>query len=214
MRVFRILLLCLWLGALGPAATSTEIRPVDEAGKDPSFQAFRTRLQEILQKRDAAALKPIIDPPITFTYGGGDPGWKGFSKLWRLEQSDSKLWPLMQRVLSLGGAFQQDGTFVAPYVTGRWPKDVDVYTNGAILGEHVNVRESPAAGSRVVANLSYEVVGVVRDPRPPEDWARIKLPDGRIGYVAAQYFWSPLDYRAYFSKESGQWRLTVFVAGD
>jgi hypothetical protein len=47
----------------------------------------------------------------------------------------------------------------------------------------------------VVASLSFDVVA-------------------RRGYVAAAYLRSPIDYRAGLVRESGQWRLALFVAGD
>jgi hypothetical protein len=34
------------------------------------------------------------------------------------------------------------------------------------------------------------------------------------GFVALQYIRSPVDYRAYFQKSGGRWRMTLFIAGD
>ncbi len=208
------LLMVGFLTALALAAPLGKLMPVDEAPKNPSFLAFRTRLLEIVKRQDAAALEPIIDPHITYTYGGGEPGWKGFRQYWKLDQPGSELWPLLEHVLNHGGGFQKDGSFAAPYVTAIWPDDLEPYGYGAIMGEHVRVRARPAADAPVVGELSYDLVVVDRKKRWTKGWVPVQLAGGGTGYVSARYFSSPVDYRAYFSQKSGQWRMTVFVAGD
>lgn len=68
----------------------------------------------------------------------------------------------------------------------------------------------------IVGTLSYQVVEVVKgSPRSvEEEWIKINLPQGGQGFVSRQFFGTPVDYRAHFSKESGSWRMTVFVRGD
>lgn len=43
---------------------------------------------------------------------------------------------------------------------------------------------------------------------------QVKLRDGRKGYIASRYVRSPVDYRAFLTREGGRWRMTLFVAGD
>ena len=52
------------------------------------------------------------------------------------------------------------------------------------------------------------------EPYAESEWTRIKLRDGRTGYISSRYVRSPIDYRAVFNKMDGRWRMTAFVAGD
>ncbi len=45
-------------------------------------------------------------------------------------------------------------------------------------------------------------------------WIGVTLKDGRRGYVAEQYIWSPVGYRAIFDKNNGKWTMTALIAGD
>jgi hypothetical protein len=73
----------------------------------------------------------------------------------------------------------------------------------------------------MITSLSYDIVLNVSGTDSPEPknkadpaWVRIRLPDGREGFVSAQFIRSPTDYRAGFKKTGGQWLLTHLVAGD
>ena len=46
------------------------------------------------------------------------------------------------------------------------------------------------------------------------EWTRIKLRDGRTGYISSRYVRGPVGYRAIFNKVDGRWRMAAFVAGD
>lgn len=208
---FRILLLALTLGTAVLAASLGVLEPVDEAGKDPSFLAFRTKLLAVVQKRDVAGLKAIVDAKIDYSFGADPPGWAGFKKFFEPERPDSEFWGELAKVLSHGGAFMKDGGFQAPYYSARWPDDLDPFQNGAILGEDVKIRAQADPGAKPVAELSYNLVEVAE--AGPE-WVKIKLPQGGVGYVARSDYGSPVDYRAFFEKTSGQWKMTTFIAGD
>ena len=73
----------------------------------------------------------------------------------------------------------------------------------------------------MIASLSYDIVlnlsgsdSPERKNRADSAWVRIRLPDGREGFVSAQFIRSPTDYRAGFKKTGGKWLLTHLVAGD
>lgn len=42
----------------------------------------------------------------------------------------------------------------------------------------------------------------------------VRTANGQEGWVRGSDVRSPIDYRAGFSKRSGQWKLEAFVAGD
>lgn len=204
-----LLILTLTLAVL--AASLGVLKPVDEAGKDPSFLAFRKKLVMVVQKRDVAGLKAVVDSKINYSFGADPAGWPGFKKFFEPERPDSEFWGELAKVLAHGGAFGKDGSFQAPYYSACWPETLDPFQYGAVLGEHVKARGKADAAAPPVGELSYNLVEVVE--AGPE-WNKIKLPQGGTGYVARSDYGSPVDYRAFFEKKAGQWKMTTFIAGD
>jgi hypothetical protein len=215
----RLLLFPLLVLALGvvtaSAAPPRKLLPVDEAAKDPSFFIFRAKLQEAVAKHDMDFLLSVVAADIQIGFGGDD-GIEAFKKAWTPEAKDSAMWPELARVLALGGKFIEGGQFQAPYVTAAWPEEFDAVEHVAIVGENVRVREKPDASSAVIASLSYDVVKMVESSGQVEKgpWSKIKLADGREGYVSDAFLGSGASLRAYFAKKNGAWKMTALVTGD
>jgi hypothetical protein len=74
------------------------------------------------------------------------------------------------------------------------------------------MRAKPDMKAAVIKTVSYEVLPIEYSQNM--QWTTIKLGNGKKGYIATQYMRSPIDYRAYFDKVNGTWKLTAFVAGD
>lgn len=206
----RSTFITLFLVAIALAASLGVLQPVDEASRDPSFLQFRTRLLETVRKKDVAGLKAVVDAKINYSFGDNEPGWAGFKKFHEPELPTSELWPSMTKVLTHGGAWVGQA-FQAPYVSARWPENLDPYRHGAILGKDVNVRAEPDPNAKPVGTLSYNLVEVVE--AAPEFY-KIKLPQGGTGYVSERFIEQPIGYRAYFEKKNGAWKMTTFIAGD
>lgn len=198
-------------------AAPRKLEPVDEAGKDPSFSKFRTQLRKIVARRDGKELLKHVSPDVKYDD-------KSFAEYWKLDEpTTSRVWVHLDRLLRRGGKLTQPGTFVAPYVWAGWPKDVGRLDYGVIVGENVNVRAQPDLKSSVLTGLSEEIValgdqGLVM-VEPDESWVQIKLPKPigrhRHGYVSGQYFASPIDFRAVFTRANdGTWKMTAFEAGE
>ncbi len=199
---------------MAPAQTPRKLPPVDEAAKDSSFFLFRSRLMEALIARDASQLIGFLSPKIQNNFGG-DGGIVEFKDQWKPDDKASALWTELGHVLSLGGTFFRDGSFASPYYYSTWPEDADPFEFVTIVGENVRVREKPDAGSAVIARLSFEMVLVEeQQDGSPDEWTKIKLPDGRKGFVASRFTGSGVGYRAVFAKKNGEWRMTAFIAGD
>jgi len=219
-RIFSTL--CL-LVLFASAAVSQEryVRPVDEAKKDASFLAFRTRLIAAAERKDAAYIFKILDRNITSSFGGHD-GIADFKEFWKINEKGSKFWGEFLRAIKNGGHFYQEGrvrTFTAPYSYSGFPEDLDSFEHSVIFGDKVNLRDAPRMDSKVIGSLSYNIVTIIGgEPEPgPEtdaDWYRIKTLGGKTGWMKAEYVRSPIDYRAGFQKKSGAWRMIFFVAGD
>jgi hypothetical protein len=201
------------------AGQSPTLFPVDEAARAPDFFAFRAQLLVAMARRDTTALLAVVAPEIRNTFGD-DNGVAAFRKRWRLEAPDSELWGALVEVLALGGSFENDSTFVAPYVFSRWPGDYDAFDYLAVIASNVRVRAEPSATARVLKHVTF--VLVKRAPGGASqltavkraEWEPIAVRSGQVGYVANQFVRSPVDYRAIFVRRSGRWTMITFIAGD
>lgn len=215
----RALLVALVL--LSPVVAHAEkLYPVDEARTRPDFLAFRERLKATVARRDSAALLQVIDPEIRVSFGV-ENGLQAFKKQWRPTDASSPLWRELGAVLSLGGAFDDQGAFWAPYVYSRWPEALDAFERAAVIREGVTVRSRPSSEAPILARLSYDIVKLGRGeplveahPNGPRTWRAIVTPRGQPGYVQSHLLRGPVNYRARFIKKGGQWRMELLVAGD
>jgi Bacterial SH3 domain len=212
--------------------TQQEIKlyPVDEGFQDRSFEIFREQLLEASRKHDSKFILSILDPDILNSYGG-DGGVEEFKVLWKIDQSDSKLWSVLSNILRMGGSFENEGgekRFCAPYVSSRWrevisqlPTNSDPLDYEAIIENNVDIRAAASSTAPVVASLSYDIVKVyakssVYDPTLIDSytWLKIATVNGKEGYVSDKYTRSPSDYHACFKKRADKWVMTALVAGD
>ncbi len=186
--------------------------PVDEAASVPAFFAFRARLQAAVARRDTAAVMAVLDKDVVLTFGG-DSGPEGFRRVWTPDAVDSALWETLATVLALGGTFDADGSFTAPYVFTQWPADKDVFDHVAVIGTGVRVRERPHAEGAILDTLDFAILETA-SAEAAEGWTAVKLAEDRIGYVDRRFVRSPIDHRIRFVRHGGGWRATFFVAGD
>lgn len=211
-------------GALAPSLASAaepaappephqppRVAPADEAPRDASLVAFRTRLLEAAARRDRQALLELLDPGVLSSFGG-EAGPAEFERFWKLDEPDSRVWSVLRDVVSRGGGFMEDGEFCAPYVYAKWPPDADPF-EGALVAEDVPIHSAQDRASPVLARRSYEIV-TLRGAEPEPTWYRVRTHDGIEGFVEASQLRSPADWRACFRKTAGGWRLTALVAGD
>jgi hypothetical protein len=214
------LLLAALLAAAPAAAQVAPLEPRDDGARDPSFLTFRGRLLEALAARDTTAVLAAFAPDARLSFGDAPAGPAGVRAVWlgTARYDGRSLWPTLARVVAMGSVRGPEGMLTAPYTYDGPPGDLDPFTHGAIVGEDVNVRATPSPAAETLTRLSYVVVPVVEwgyDEDPAARlWHRIRLEDGREGYVAGEFLWSPVDYRAGFEKRDGRWQIVFFVAGD
>ena len=218
MRTILVLLILVSASVSDVFGQVQKLYPIDEAAKDPTFFTFRARLVQAVQRRDSAYLLSIISPKIETSFGG-DGGIEEFKTMWKPERAQSEVWSELAKVLSLGGAFDKDGIFEAPYISAKWPETRDGFALGAIIGEKVRVRAAPQISSSIMRELAFDIVEVPEWDKnkargEKRDWIKVKLSDGQSGYVAEEFIRSPIDYRAGFAKQEGRWVMIFFIAGD
>lgn len=195
--------------------------PVDEAGSDASFKAFRQALLAAIGKHDAAFLEQSLASDIQV---GFDPdsgkGIAAFRMVWHPEKAESEIWHVLGDTLRLGGIFDADGSFSAPYVSSRFPDSLGEDAALFVVAIHskVPMRAKPREDAAIVEKLDYDILEVPEEEATTKDasgdWLHVKTASGHQGFVRANDVRSPLDYRATFEKRGGKWVLTSFVNGD
>jgi hypothetical protein len=194
---------------VGARDGSPRLLPVDEAPTNPGFLAYRAQLRTAVERRDIDALIEAADPGIRLGFDGS-----GGRDALRKEISERpELWDELRVVLANGGRFSTPASFAAPYVYASWPDPFDSFECAAVTGRNVRLRSAPGFDAAILASVSYAIVRVV-DRKDGEPWSRVRLGNGRAGYMWHAYVRSPVDYRALFNLIDGRWRMTAFVAGD
>ena len=220
--LLRMAALACLLASGAAGAQVMRLPPVDEAAKDPSWTAFKNRLIDAAGKRDRKFVLGILDRNVR---SGVDSarGIAEFRKQWDLDSDASPLWQELPAALFLGGAYIQHdkgpSELCAPYVSVRWPQDLDAFAGGAIVAKEVLVKTAPAAASETLATLSYDIVEVrdweVADQGAgsKQKWVKIRLRAGE-GYVPEEQIRSPIEHTACFVKTANGWRMTGFAPGS
>lgn len=202
----------------------TKSLPVDEAGQNPDFKAFRDELINAVKNKDAEFLKKHVSNTIRYTFGAGAGGFDGLMEYWN-EQSkynNEDLWTELGKMLALGGSFDNTDktSFTAPYVFSKFPQGFDGFEYVAVIDKNVKVYSKPDINSEVLGEYNYNVVKLSRNKegyymtQTQPKWWMVETPSKTVGYVQEQYIRSPIDYRASFVKENGVWKMNFFVAGD
>lgn len=201
------------LGPHARAQTPARLLPVDQAASVPDFFSFRARLQAAVAQHDTAAVLDALSKDVELSFGG-DHGLDDFKTMWKPEAADSLLWETLATTLALGGSFDKNCRFIAPYTFSRWPQGLDGFSHVVAVGTGVRVRSAANDAAAVVASLDFSIVETADPSGEPDGWVAVKLPSGQIGHVRDRLMRSPLEYRVGFSKQAGRWKIDFFIAGD
>ena len=219
-----LLIILLMLPAIANAQNMVA-RPIDEAGNDPSFLAYRTALIQSVKSRDTEAVVAASANDIHLSFGGhsGHNDLRDFLNVPIENLADEykteapkmrdERWGALLKVLELGGRFQE-GAFTAPYTwTAEVPEQSEAYETFFVTGSNVLLRTAGKQSAPIKSRLSYNIVYI---PEWAEDEAyqNISLPDGTSGFLSVDYLRAQIDYRSIFAKQNGVWEMTVFIAGD
>jgi len=196
------------------ASTARIVAPIDQCGQDEGFARFRSELLDVLVRRDATRLRALVAPDIEYSFGG-DAGRDSFFRDWKLnDPASSALWTTLAETLMLGCA-RQGGEMIAPYAFLNWPEFDSVGTS-YLARPGAELHRRPSDESEVIDSLAWHVVedAPVGSDASENVWRRVRLGDGRIGYVRNDQLRIDIDYRAVFQQRSGSWLMTTFIAGD
>ena len=205
------------LATLSMAAQERFLKPVDEAEKDPTFVAFRSQLTKAVAGKDAKFIRSILAKDVLVNFGGAN-GVSGFLEEWKNLGPTSEFWSKFGWAISHGGKFEKvkgsPTQFWAPYTYASFPNDLDGSDYGTVVGVRIRLRKAASPDAEIVGYLSYNLVKPYIDATEVEGWMEVVTAGGKRGFIAAEFFHSPMDYRAGFEKVKGAWKLKYFVSGD
>jgi hypothetical protein len=208
MRLALVFVLCAVVTTIAQPVVPARLPFVDEAAQKPDFKAFRDRLLTEANRGDYASVRRSIDRTIHFE--SGVYGLAEFEKEWKVRTSPQRFLRELVAVLRLGGRFQEESAFVAPYVWASFPDVEDPSLYAVVVRPSTTLFSKPVRTANVVATLSNEVI---RYELAVPGWYEATLMDGRTGFVESSRVRQPSDYHATFRKIGGQWRLAEFLGG-
>lgn len=192
------------------------IPPIDDSPLSPSLSQFLKIFDATVKNKDFTAIKSFTSTGILNSFGG-EGGIDEFMLIWKNNQDS--LFEILSEIRKGGGRLtrNKEGAefYCLPRMFTDFPKDLNAFTHGVLVGENVPIYAEPDKKSRVLTKLSHAIVGVDDWVNEKNNWQPIRLKQDIQAYVESSKVRSPIDYRACFvQNKTGQWRMTQLVAGD
>ena len=195
------------------AARPNRLPPIDQCTKDISFRRFRQELTRISKERDSAALLEVLDDNVMTDFGPEGTGKAAFTKTWQFDEPDSSaVWDELGTILRLGCTVE-DGVWAMPSLGHQLKDDADPFDTLLAVEPNSALRAEPSDDAKAIAKLNWDVLSMI-EVLPDSDWFKVKLRDGRTGFVRKAQVRNPLDYRMIVQRTDTGFRITAFVAGD
>ena len=213
MRALTLGLVPFALLATAAQAFPLKLPPVEECGSEPGFTAFRDRLRNVAARKDRQALLAMLAPDVTVNFGGGQ-GPVAFAQAWGLDRTgDSDIWPLLRKILALGCGVSDEGLAIPSLTIQFEPEEnEDFFDTFVVVSPAATLRSAPDANGKAVAKLAWDVVKAVDQSRGAQ--TKVRLQDGREGWVFSEELYNPAYYRMFLQNRGGKWVIAAFVAGD
>ncbi len=190
------------------------IEPRNDVKEGSDFAKFLEAYRTALDEKDVTYVKAHTHPNVKISFGGHS-GWSDLVDYWSLDAGDESFYKMMKTTLSYGAVDTSGGlgnAYTAPYIFTDFPDEFDAFTYSVCTGTDVNVRTRPTTDSEIITKVTHEVLKVLEPEK--DGWVKIQLPDGTRAYIYGTYLWSPINYRASFTKVDDTWLLDFFVKGD
>jgi len=188
-----------------------EFAPRDECREVEGAEAFRARLADAVEARDADNLVALAAPDVKLDFGGG----AGTAELRsRLAAEDGALWEELDALMTLGCAKNREGGITLPWYFEQDLGDRDAMMSMIVLGEDVPLYAGADPATKQAGTLSWAGVELVGGLMPGKPRQQVKTADGKTGFVATGKLRSVIDYRLSASSRDGKWSFTSLLAGD
>ncbi len=163
-----------------------------------------------MEKRDYRALEHLMGPTFRVEFDAGK-GPKDFEAYWRPASSKSRLWEVLEQLLSLQGTSYSETLYVLPSVYARFPVDLDPLAHIVAVREDVSLFAEPSVDGQKVGSLSYSIVPLATPMTlpvilPTGGFIEVMHPEYGRCYVAAADVYHPSAHRAFFERRNGKWQ--------
>lgn len=203
-------LILLLLAAAPVARPQTRLPPVNQCEGDPAFAKFRQSLQQAVQDENFDALVALTAPDVLVDLDGAR-GRDAFVKQWAFSEDPHDMpvesWAQLRTMMQLGCARTGNSRVIpSTFVQFEGEADDDVYV---VASPAAKLRETNEVDGKLVATLAWDVVRVVGSGG---DWqSRVRLADGREGYLSDDELYSPDGYRFVIEQRGGEWTIAALV---
>lgn len=203
------------------------------AMNDPSFAAFRKRVGEIAEKKDRAALAPLIArnffwlPEDKDVADKSKPGIDNLAKALSLDANGGFGWEALAGYATEPTAAadtQRQGVFCAPADPSFDDKAADQLTNATHtdpadwafpIRDGIEVRAEAKDGAPVVEKLGLYLVHVLADEASNNSaFLKVVTPSGKVGYAPADAILPIGGEQLCYIKEGGAWKIAGFYGGE
>ncbi|WP_431113297.1 hypothetical protein [Variovorax paradoxus] len=199
-----------WLLLLSvPPSSATTISPKWYTSRDPSFKIFRSTLAKAVAKRDARVLRTLLSPELIFSYAGIE-GPDEFLKIYDLSNKSSAIWGELSRVLALGGVFEQQGVYVAPYAYSEFPVDREPWKYVVVVARGATLVSAPREDGTIFARVPNEILERARKPGEDEEWIEVRYA-GAGAWIRSAHVWDPTSPHLVARKLGGKWLITDYI---
>ena len=196
--------------AFQPEAIPPRLPPVELCASEAGFSSFRSRLNDIIEKKDERSLLAMLSDDVEVNFGG-DRGPALFAANWKFdERGESHVWAELEAAMKLGCSPTGDA-LIAPSFVSRFPDGLDAFET-VIVRPGTQLRADRSDAVKGLGRLDWHLARVTDNGDPA--WLGVEILDGHKGFVRRDQTVNPLGYRAVFEKRGGKWLITAFVAGD
>jgi hypothetical protein len=203
---------------------------------DPSFDAFRRRIGEIAQKKDRAALAPLVAASFFWIPEEADLADKrksaidNLAKALSLEGADAVGWEALAAYAAEATTMadpQRRGVICAPAEPAFDEKAADAMANATHtdaadwvfpLRDGIDVRAAANNDAPVIDKLGLYLVRVLPDDSPANavlaSFLKVMMPSGKVGYVQVEAVLPIGGEQLCYLKDAGGWKIAGFLGGE
>jgi hypothetical protein len=201
--------------------------------RDASFDAFRTQLAGVAERKDRAALARLVAANFFWIAEDADiadknkPAIDNLAKAMGLEGSDALGWELVADIAAESSAMphpERPGVICSPALPAYDEQAAEELADATQtdvaewvypVRDGVEVRSGPQPRAAVVEKLGLHLVRLLdEDPPASDTFMKVVTPSGKTGYVPADALRDLVEPQMCFVKDAGGWKIAGYFGGD
>jgi hypothetical protein len=204
---------------------------------DPSFDSFRKQLAEIAQRKDRAALAPLVSPDFFWVPEDTDIADKKLPAIDNAARAlglnggaDTIGWDSLAAYAAEASTMadqQRNGVFCAPAEAAFDEKAADELANSTQtdasdwvfpLRDGIEVRSAAKRDAPIIDKLGLYLVRVLPDDSPANAvlaaFVKVLTPDGKVGFAPVEAVLPIGGEQLCYVKDGTDWKIAGFLGGE